>query len=274
LHFGSLIAATASYLETRCAGGEWLVRIEDIDEPRTVAGSEKQILASLHAHGFRFDGETVRQRERKPLYQAALEKLKTAGIAYPCGCSRKEVGDWYPGTCRTSLPPGRSARAWRVRVPAAPISFTDYVQGEQQEALEASCGDFVVLRADGCFAYQLAVVVDDAEQSVTHVVRGADLLDSTCRQIFLQRALGLNTPAYLHVPVALNENGEKLSKQTLAPAIDACAAAANLVRALRFLGQDPSPALANESLERIWAWAIANWDAGRIPKMPGIQTES
>lgn len=272
LHFGSLIAAVASYLDARCAGGGWLVRIEDVDEPRTMPGSEQQIVTCLRAHGFEFNTEIVRQSERKPLYQAALEKLIAEGIAYPCGCSRKEAGDRYSGTCRNGLPAGKSTRAWRVRVPATPITFTDRLQGPQQESLEDTSGDFVVLRADGYFAYQLAVVVDDAEQGVNHVVRGADLLDSTCRQVFLQRTLGYPTPEYLHVPVALDAAGDKLSKQRLAPAIDSAAATENLMRALEFLGQNLPRTF--DSVDHVWKRAIAEWDVSRIPRVAGIQTDS
>ncbi len=271
LHFGSLVAAAGSYLDARHSDGEWLVRIEDVDEPRTVPGASDDILKTLTAFGFQISGTVLFQSRRRSVYAASLETLKRAGLAYPCGCSRKDFADSqrYPGTCRTGLPAGREPRAWRMRVPESLITFEDHVMGLLQESLTATSGDFVILRADGIFAYQLAVVVDDAEQSVTHVVRGADLLDSTPRQIALQQALGFPQPQYLHLPVAQNEAGEKLSKQTLAPAIDPARAAMELMRALRFLGQNPPEELVRRPLHEIWNWAIPNWDVSRIPRVLG-----
>ncbi|MBL8212315.1 MAG: tRNA glutamyl-Q(34) synthetase GluQRS [Bryobacterales bacterium] len=217
LHQGSLVAAVASYLEARAAGGQWLVRMEDLDTPRCVPGAADLILRTLHVYGLHWDGPVLYQSSRLPAYQDALQQLIARNAAYPCGCSRKEIGDTYPGTCRNGLPPGRSPRSWRVRG-------------------AAEVDDFVLKRADGIFAYQLAVVVDDAFQDITHVVRGADLEDSTPRQLHLQSLLGLTHPAYRHVPVVTNENGEKLSKQTLAPALRLDQPQPALLDALRFLG--------------------------------------
>jgi glutamyl-Q tRNA(Asp) synthetase len=260
LHFGSLVAALASWLDARAAGGRWLVRIEDLDPPREQPGAADDILRTLERLGLYWDGEVIFQRERTALYQKSLENLRQ--FTYWCGCTRREVADSslglaadgaqiYPGTCRNGLPLGRPPRALRLKVSGS-IDFIDRVQGPQRQNLENDVGDFVLLRADGQFAYQLAVVVDDAEQGVTDVVRGADLLGSTARQIFLQRRLGLATPRYLHVPAAVDAAGEKLSKQTGAgPVSDA-----DLRRALAFLGQAETDSLAE---------AMRNWNPALIP---------
>ena len=275
LHFGSLVAALASWIDARAAGGAWLVRIEDVDRPREIPGAADEILRQLAALGLAWDGEVVRQSERTAAYRAALAALEAAGATYPCGCTRREIGDSalapdgariYPGTCRGGLAPGKVARAIRVRTDATPVAFVDRVQGEQSQCIEREVGDFVLLRADGLFAYQLAVVVDDAAQGVTDVVRGADLLDSTARQIHLQRLLGLPTPAWLHVPVAVNAAGEKLSKQTGA----AAAATPDIPRALAFLGHEPPAGLGlREALE----WARMHWNPARIPRARSIPLE-
>jgi glutamyl-Q tRNA(Asp) synthetase len=271
LHAGSLVAALASYLDARAHHGTWLVRIEDIDEGRAVAGAAEGILQLLGQLGMQADGEIVWQSRRKPLYEAAAERI--ALHTYPCGCNRREIADSrlgfapdgaaiYPGTCRHGLAEGRSMRSLRLRVPEPGfdvISFQDRFAGEVTQRLSSESGDFVLKRADGFWAYQLAVVVDDAEQGVTDVVRGADLLDSTPRQIFLQRVLDVPTPRYLHVPVVRNEHGEKLSKQTGALAVapgNAKAAVAALQDAARFLGLQLAPA---ESLDAFWSAAVPAW---------------
>lgn len=275
LHFGSLVAAVGSFLDARHRGGHWLLRIEDVDTARTVPGAADAILATLTRFGLEWDGEIVWQSRRLDAYAAALERLQREGHVFPCACTRREMADSalapdgsrrYPGTCRNGLPPGRAARAWRVRTGPEPIRFEDAIQGMQQQDLAREVGDYVVLRADGVVAYQLAVVVDDAEAGVTHVVRGADLLDSTARQIHLQRLLGLPQPAYAHLPVATNAAGEKLSKQTLARAIDNHPPATALLAALTFLGQQPPSALARATLPRIWEWAHAHWQLARVPR--------
>jgi glutamyl-Q tRNA(Asp) synthetase len=266
LHFGSLLAALASWLDARRAGGRWLVRMEDLDSPRVKPGAADTILRQLETFGLEWDGTVVYQSARLDLYRNAIESLQAH--CYPCACTRKELEDSslaidgsriYPGTCRSGLAPGKSARAVRVRTTIEPIRFADRVQGEISQSLERDIGDFVVQRADGLFAYQLAVVVDDAAQGVTDVVRGADLLDSTTRQIHLQRLLGCATPRYLHLPVATNAKGEKLSKQT--QAANACAA--DVPGALRFLGMDPPAGLASREL---LGWASKHWDPARIPR--------
>jgi len=276
LHFGSLVAAVGSYLDARAQGGEWLVRIEDIDAPRTAPGAADQILRTLEGFGFEWDGEVVYQSGRLDLYHAALVHLQLAGLAYPCACSRSEIaasasrasidgGLLYPGTCRAGLKDGTAARAWRLRVPDREFVCHDRIQGTSRQNLEKDVGDFVLLRADGQYAYQLAVVVDDADQGVNAVVRGADLLDSTARQVWLQQCLRAPTPVYAHLPVAVNSAGEKLSKQTRATAIDPAGGVAMLCRVMRFLGQADYPCPTGGSLREFWQWAIAAWDLARVP---------
>lgn len=281
LHFGSLIAALASCLEARCCGGEWLLRMEDVDTPRNVPGAADAILRTLEAFGFAWDGPVLYQSRRLAAYEAALDVLRGQGLLYPCACSRSEIaaaavrtavdgGAVYPGTCRNGLRPGAEARAWRLRVDDAVMVFEDRLQGRIAQHLADEVGDFVLRRADGIHAYQLAVVVDDASQGITDIVRGADLLASTPRQLWLQQCLGYPRPGYAHLPVATNPAGEKWSKQTLAPALVAGKAAAELVRALRFLGQ-PAPAeLAAAPVVEVWDWALANWSFATIPRGPAI----
>jgi glutamyl-Q tRNA(Asp) synthetase len=263
LHFGSLVAALASWLDARAAGGRWLVRIEDLDAPRAVPGAADAILASLDALGLAWDGAVVYQSRRTALYRAALRRLEPH--TYWCGCSRREIADSslalaadgahvYPGTCRRGLS-GKAARALRVRASGA-VKFRDRVHGDLSQDLAREVGDFVLCRAEGQFTYQLAVVVDDAEQGVTDVVRGSDLLDSTGRQVHLQRLLGYATPRYLHVPAAVNRAGEKLSKQTGAAPIETSRRGEALRRALGFLGQPETDDLAA---------AVRAWNPGLIP---------
>ena len=235
LHAGSLVAALASWLDARAHDGRWLLRVEDLDAPREEPGAAAAIIATLQAFGLRWDGDIVYQRTRGALYQAALDRLAAQGMVYPCACTRREIADSvthqrlhdfgrelvYPGTCRPGLAAGRVARAWRVRVPDQVIGFDDALAGPQAQNPAREVGDFVLIRADGQWAYQLAVVVDDTAQGVSHVVRGADLIDSTARQIHLCRLLGVAVPAYMHVRVVTNADGEKLSKQTRAVALDA-----------------------------------------------------
>ena len=258
LHVGSLIAALASWLDARAAGGRWLVRIEDLDRPRCVAGAADDILRTLERLGLTWDGEVAYQSRRIALYEDALQKLPT----YGCSCTRREIADSslglavdgapiYPGTCRPGTAGAR--RALRVRTSPDEICFDDRVQGRRCQVLERDIGEFVLSRAEGMFAYQLAVVVDDFQQDVTHVVRGADLLDSTPRQIYLQRLLGAPTPSYLHVPVAVNAAGEKLSKQTGARAIEPTMD--TLRGALAFLGQENVSTLED---------AVRNWNPALI----------
>lgn len=274
LHFGSLVAAVGSYLEAKSHNGEWLVRIENLDPPREIPGATEEILRALEALGMEWDGEVIYQSQRNEAYQIALATLSQQGLIYPCTCSRKEIADSsiigidgpiYPGTCRDGLPAGKQSAALRVQTSSDPIEFNDALRGLIRQRLKDDTGDFVLRRADGIYAYQLAVVVDDAEQGVTHVVRGADLLDSTPRQIYLQQLLGYPTPAYMHLPVALNARGEKLSKQTQAAAIDAADPLPQLLAVVRFLGQEPPAELAEGDVASFWEWAVANWQPGKIP---------
>ncbi len=275
LHFGSLVAAVGSYLQAKSQGGKWLVRVEDIDTSRTVPGAADDILRALDAFGFEWDGEVVYQSQREDFYRAALEQLAAQGATFPCACSRREIADSsllgiegpvYPGTCRDGLPSARAARALRVRVMETSVQVTDLVQGALAQNLARDIGDFVLRRADGVHAYQLAVVVDDARQGITEIIRGADLLASTPRQIFLQRLLSYVTPCYGHLPVATNHAGEKLSKQTLAQAIDARNATSLLCDALCFLGQNPPPELRQSSQKRLWDWALRHWSLPSVAR--------
>ena len=272
LHFGSLVAALASYCDARAAGGEWLVRIEDVDEPRSRTGAESAILDTLRRYGFAWDGPIIRQSERSAEYEHALARLRTIGSVYPCACTRRDLdaapfgaaGERiYPGTCRDGVASERTPRAERVRVDATSIAFVDRLQGPQRQDLAREVGDFVVRRADGLFAYQLAVVVDDALQGVTTIVRGADLLASTPRQIFLQQLLGMPTPEYLHVPVAINRAGEKLSKQTHAQPLPNDPVP-SLLAAWRFLDQR-TPDVRPSSADEFLAWAVHTWSRARLP---------
>ena len=272
LHAGSLVAALASYLDARAHQGRWLIRIEDIDETRTIAGAADDIIHTLSALGMQSDEPIIWQSQRKSRYEAAFLELENK--VYPCACSRKEIADSrvslssdgaaiYPGTCRSGLPEGRSARAWRLRVPDVGdaldiIEFNDRWQGPVRESLSASVGDFVLRRADGFWAYQLAVVIDDADQAITHVVRGADLLESTSRQIYLQRLLNKKTPHYLHVPVITNDRGEKLSKQTGAQALDISQPVSTLLVAAKALELDIQAEAVN-SVQSFYEAAVPSW---------------
>lgn len=280
LHFGSLVAATASYLDARAHGGLWLLRMEDVDRPRVVKGAADSILRALEAFGFEWDEAVLWQSEREEAYREALTQLEAGGWVYPCACTRREIAEAgtvaddgtprYRGTCRDGVAEGREARAWRLRVHHAAIAFEDRCQGPHQWNLWRDVGDFVLQRGDGIFSYQLAVVVDDAYQRVTDVVRGADLLSSTPRQMHLQNALGLPVPRYLHIPVAEREPGRKLSKQTLAPAIDHGEAGTLLYETLCFLGQQPPPELATAAVPEIWTWAFGQWRADQIPRAKAL----
>jgi len=274
LHFGSLVAAVGSYLDARHNQGEWLLRIEDLDPPREVAGATAGILKTLEALGVTWDGEVSYQSLRNDYYRAALDALQRQGQLYGCACTRKEIADSavrmesggiYPGTCRGGLPAGRSARALRLRVGSAAIELVDRLQGQLHQQLETAVGDFMVRRADQLVAYQLAVVVDDAEQNITHVVRGADLLDSTPRQMYLQQLLDFPAPAYLHLPVAADASHEKLSKQTFAPGVVIDDRNTALTDVLRFLHQPLPESPQDASRDELWRWAIEHWDIAAIP---------
>lgn len=282
LHFGSIVAAVGSYLEARTHRGEWHVRIDDLDPPRVAPGATEAILRCLEQLGFEWNGSVLYQSRRLPAYHAALHQLRQRGLVYPCACTRKEIaehaalgvdGPIYPGTCREGIQPGHDAHALRLRTRGAHVHFEDAVFGPQARDLERKAGDFVLYRADGVFAFHLASAVDDGELAMTDVVRGADLLESSARQIHVVQQLGLPVPRYLHLPVAVDARGEKLSKQTQARAVDPSEPARTLVRALAFLGQSPPGALAAASSREVWAWAQASWRLDRVPRV-GSQPSS
>lgn len=279
LHFGSLVAAVGSYLDARANGGEWIVRIEDVDTTRCHPEFETSILRTLEACGFEWDGPVIRQSGRTALYRDIFETLKRKGVVYGCACTRKEIADSaigvdgahiYPGTCRSGLLPGKKARAWRLKVPDRTIEYNDAIQGYQSQNLFRDVGDFVLLRADGLFAYQQAVVADDIEQGISHIVRGADLLASTPRQIWLYQCLGQRIPVYAHLPLAVNEAGEKLSKQTHARPVATDDPVRVLVEAMRFLNLHPEKT--QYSLQDLWNWAIMSWSIGNVPKKQTIKS--
>ena len=280
LHFGSLVAAVASYLQARVHRGLWLLRIEDIDPPREQAGATDLILSALQAYGFAWDGDVIYQSRSKDAHEAALRVLTERNMAYPCGCSRKDLADAprgplgviYPGTCRNGCEAAEAAL--RIRTDGQPLTFVDGLQGPQTQRLESESGDFVIRRRDGLIAYQLAVVVDDELEGVTEIVRGIDIMDSTQRQIWLQRLLGYRTPAYLHIPVIVHPNGDKLSKLTGAPAIPLDGVRNTLVAALRALRQEPRRDLAASSLPDIWQWAVDNWKLERLQRVTDVNTDS
>ncbi|MEN9315207.1 MAG: glutamyl-queuosine tRNA(Asp) synthetase [Pseudomonadota bacterium] len=275
LHAGSLVAALASCLDARAHGGRWLLRIEDLDPPREMPGASRSIIDTLAAFGFEHDGPVEFQSTRHVHYQRAFDRLEAAGWIYPCACTRREIADSiarrgdprgrhgelvYPGTCRNGIAAGRAPRAWRLRVDDTVIDWTDRNGTRIREALGREVGDFVLKRADGLWAYQLAVVVDDALQGVTDVVRGEDLIGSTARQIHLQRCLGVPTPRYLHVPVVTDAHGEKLSKQTGATALDASRPLPALEAAMRHLGLPDTGA---DCLGGFWQTAVRRWRESR-----------
>ena len=270
LHFGSLVAALASYLDARHHHGRWLVRMEDLDPPREQAGADTEILSALENAGLEWDGPVLYQGTRQDAYLAALQSLQAAGACFPCGCTRREVGPGaYPGTCRDGLPEGRVARSVRARVPDAPLGFSDAVQGRFEQALRREVGDFIIRRADGLIAYHLAVTVDDGWQGVSHVVRGADLMDSTPRQLLLQRQLGLPALAYAHVPTVLDSTGNKLSKQHGAAPLKPRQIATDVFNALRFLGQRPPAEPAGAAPRVLLDWAVPAWRLDQVPAHPG-----
>ncbi len=273
LHFGSLVAAVACYLDARSNKGRWLVRMEDIDRTRERPGAATHILCTLESLGFEWDETVLYQSQRTEAYQAALEQLQQRRATYPCNCSRKEIaqqgqlgieGVIYPGICRANPPSAHKRHATRVITHHQSIYFTDKIQGAIQQSIADEIGDFIIHRADGLFAYQLAVVVDDAYQGITDIVRGADLTLSTPRQIYLQSLLGHPTPLYAHLPLAVDNAGNKLSKQSQSLPIDRKTPLPALLAALRFLHQ-PLPSEQPATLDEFWAWAIKNWDIQQVP---------
>ncbi len=279
LHLGSLVAAVGSYIDARAAGGRWLLRIEDIDPPRETPGSAQHILSTLERFGFSWDGPVMRQSQRTTAYRDAVRTLLDQGLAFTCSCSRSELAAaqiplateelHYPGWCRRGPRHPDSPLAVRYTVDEEVVQFDDAIHGCQVHQLVKECGDFVIRRRDGLYAYQLAVVVDDAAQGVTHVVRGLDLLASTPRQIVLQRALGLPTPVYAHLPLVTDANGIKLSKSSGAAAVDADQPSRELCRALHVLQQSPPADLMHAPLTEVWDWAIHHW---RVQPLRGLRS--
>ena len=272
LHFGSLVAALASYLDARAVGGRWLLRIEDLDPPREVAGAQSAILSTLENYGFEWDGPVMRQSERHDAYAEVLQHWLSQGLAYACTCSRKQLEPYqgiYPGLCRNAAQPWTDT-AIRLRVPELTYRFNDRVQGDFAQHLGREVGDFVIRRRDGLYAYQLAVVIDDAAQGINNIVRGADLLDSTPRQLYLQELLGSPAPSYLHVPLITQPDGHKLGKSYRAPPLPTEQARSLLLRALRALGQDAPAQLLELKPSAILNWAAQHWQAERIPKVMNL----
>lgn len=275
LHFGSLVAALASYLDARHHHGQWLLRMEDLDPAREPPEAAGQILGALDLHGLHWDGPVLYQSQRLDAYADALHMLEDQQRLFACTCSRQQIqaeGGVYDGRCRNRKLP-RAGAALRVRVDDRVVTFEDRIQGSQKQSLVLECGDFVLLRKDGLFAYQLAVVVDDAEQAITDIVRGSDLLGSTARQIFLQTLLQLPTPRYAHIPVAVNAQGQKLSKQHFARPLDLAQVVPALVQALDFLGQHPEAALASATVDDVLRWGVEHWDIQAVPKLANIRLD-
>ena len=274
-----MLTAVASFLEARREGGQWLVRVEDIDPPREQPGASDEIIEALERHHFEWDGPVTFQSDNRDAHEAAIRVLLDSGLAYRCGCSRRDLADAprsalgiiYPGICRDGS--DAAEFALRVRTDNQPIRFDDRLQGAQSQALETESGDFIILRRDGLIAYQLAVVIDDEQQGITDVVRGIDLMDSTPRQIWLQQLLGYETPDYCHLPVAVNERGQKLSKSHGAPGVRLDTIEANLFTALQMLGQAPPEDLEAAGLTDLWQWAIENWNVSVLEDQRDIRPQ-
>ncbi len=273
LHFGSLVAALGSYLDARSHNGVWLVRMEDIDPPRERPGAADSILASLELFGLEWDEPVLYQSSRVASYAEAADYLLSSRLAYRCSCSRREIQEYgikggegiiYPGICRNGFDASRDAKTLRVITDSTEIGFMDLIHGRFRQDLASDVGDFVIRRADGIHAYQLAVVVDDAFQGITHVIRGSDLLFSTPRQVYLQHLLGLPLPEYAHLPLVMGSDGKKLSKQSMAWPVDRNHPLQTMLKAAAFLGQTPEgdgPA----NIDEFWEWAISNWDRDKVP---------
>ena len=278
LHFGSLTSALASYLQARQGNGQWLVRMEDLDPPREVSGASDEILQQLDNHGLHWDGSVLYQSTRLESYREALKSLTDQGLIYYCRCNRQRItalGGIYDGHCR-NLELGKADSATRliIRNRETTISFVDQIMGHCQQQLSIEVGDFVLQRRDQLFSYQLAVVVDDQFQSVSQVMRGADLLDSTPRQIYLQQSLGYQQTEYAHLPLALNSEGQKLSKQNHAASLQAGRESHNLWQALNWLCQEPPQELQYQSVDEILVWAVSHWNVHRLGHQLGIRPEN
>lgn len=279
LHFGSLVSALASFLEARAHEGRWLLRIDDLDQTRKIDGMDSRIMRSLDSFGFEWDGPVAYQSQNLEHYQEAMHRLQRAGQTYACQCTRSQLrdrasvgieGPIYPDTCRGQDLPDAKHRAIRIKTNDRPVRFCDRLFGEQTQCIHREIGDFVIRRADGYFAYQLAVTVDDELAQITDVVRGADLLTSTARQIHLQQLLGINPPTYLHVPLATDDQGRKLSKGDQAHPVDDATPVAALLDAWQFLNQATSPGASELSLADFWRWAMDHWNPESMPANTNI----
>jgi glutamyl-Q tRNA(Asp) synthetase len=277
VHYGTLVAAVGSYLQAKKNSGKWFLRIDDIDLTRKIEGADTAIIETLEAFGFEWHGEIIYQSSQTKYYQQALEQLMSQSLVFPCLCSRKQLAasnsEVYPGTCRHRQLPENKQHALRIRAKNIDISFNDAVMGAQRQNIEKQCGDFIIKRRDGLFAYQLAIVVDDAMQNISEIVRGGDLLDSTPRQIYLQQLLHYPTPAYCHLPLAIDAAGNKISKSTGATRINIENKEKLLLSVLDFLGQQPPDELAKCALNDIWAWAIKHWQISLVPAVTCIQPD-
>ncbi len=268
MHLGSLYTAVASYLDARANSGRWLLRIEDVDRPREVPGSAANIVHTLEAFGFEWDAEIVRQADRTAHYEAALDVLRARGLTFECSCSRSKLAedDRYPGSCRERPLIPNVPMASRLRVDSGYVQFADRIQGLYRQDVAAAVGDMILKRRDRQFAYVLAVVIDDAAQGVTHVVRGADLLDNTPRQIYLQRVLELENPSYAHVPVLVEPDGAKLAKSARSVRLENRVALPQLLQVFELLGLAPPPGLKRATIAAAWTWAIGEWDINRVAR--------
>lgn len=279
LHLGSLYTAVASFLEARSRQGQWLVRIDDADTLRNVKGAADDILTTLEAFGLNWDEAVFYQSQQQENYDAAIEQLQQRQLVYPCVCTRKNLtaldnNGIYPQLCRNKFLTTDKPYSLRVKTEAGLVEFQDELQGNSQYDIAVDYGDFIVKRKDKIIAYQLAVVIDDELQQISHVMRGLDLMDSTPRQLYLQRLLGLNSPSYLHIPIITNEKGEKLSKQTFAKAIDKSNPEKTLFYILQLLKQNPPEILQNAPVSEILAWAIVHWQVERLKKITVISSNN
>jgi glutamyl-Q tRNA(Asp) synthetase len=275
VHYGTLIAAAGSYLQAKKNNGEWLIRMEDVDTTRKIDGADTDILRTLELFGFEWDGEVIYQSRQTEYYDQALEQLISKSLVFPCSCSRKLLArsnrNIYPGICRQRRLPEHNKHALRVIANNVNIEFNDAVMGKQSQNIKQQCGDFIVKRRDGLFAYQLAVVVDDAMQNISEIVRGADLLDSTPRQIYLQQLLHYPTPDYCHLPLAVDATGNKISKSEGASKINLDNRKKLLISVLGFLGQQPPADLFESNINDIWTWAVKHWQIKRVPAIKAIR---
>lgn len=280
IHYGTLVAAVGSYLQAKTNDGNWFLRIDDIDETRKVEGADSHIMKTLEAFGFNWDGEVIYQSTQTEYYEQALSLLmrhtfENQSLVFPCTCSRKQLAETssniYPGTCRQRRLPEKKPHALRILAKDITIEFEDAVMGRQSQNIKQQCGDFIIKRRDGLFAYQLAIVIDDAMQDITEIVRGADLLDSTPRQIYLQQLLNYPTPAYCHLPLAVDASGSKISKSEGATRVDITNKENLLLSVLEFLGQRPPADLAGSGIDDIWQWAIKHWQIKLVPRVNKIQ---